>query len=91
VCDDFGAADVDAWATSPAERESLNLALRRVAGGEADYLTIRSPSGVPVAKCGINYAEKPGIAVIYQFDTREGLRSLGLGHRLLSEAERRAR
>jgi ribosomal protein S18 acetylase RimI-like enzyme len=42
-----------------------------------------------VAKCGINYIEKPLVGVITQFDTREGLRSLGLGRRLLVEAERR--
>jgi GNAT superfamily N-acetyltransferase len=89
VCDDFTVSDVDLWATTPGEREGFRIVLDLVARGDAEYLTVRSPSGVPVSKCGVNYIEKAAVAVITQFDTREGLRSHGLGRRLLVEAERR--
>lgn len=89
VCDDFTVSDVDLWVTTPGESDGFNAVLNLVARGDADYLNIRSPSGVPVTKCGVNYIEKPAVGVITQFDTREGLRSLGLGRRLLVEAERR--
>jgi ribosomal protein S18 acetylase RimI-like enzyme len=89
VCDDFTADDVDLWVRTPAERAGFSEMLGLVARGDADYVTVRSPNGVPVTKCGINYVDKPAVGVITQFDTREGLRSLGLGRRLLVEAERR--
>lgn len=89
VCDDFTDGDIDLWATTPWERHGLRKVLDLVARGDADYLAVRSPNGVPVSKCGVNYVEKPMVGVIMQFDTRDGLRSLGLGRRLLTEAEHR--
>ena len=89
VCDDFTARDVDLWVENDGERDGFGAMLALIAQGNADYLTIRSPSGVPVSKIGVNYLEKSTVGVFTQFDTREGLRSLGLGRRLVHEAERR--
>jgi hypothetical protein len=79
TCDGFGRGDISKWTSEPSERRSLREVMKRVASGETEYLTIRAPNGHPVAKCGVNYGEKPTAAVIMQFDTMEELRSLGLG------------
>jgi GNAT superfamily N-acetyltransferase len=88
-CDDFRPDDIERWTTNEGERRSLAEATAQVRAGKAEYITVRGPNGEPLSKCGITYAERPGAGVIYQFDTIEGLRSLGLGSRLLAEAERR--
>lgn len=49
-----------AWAGSPLHLHHVAEELRRAARGEADYLAVRSPSGVPVAKGGVNYAHPRG-------------------------------
>lgn len=89
ACDDFGPADIAAWTSNVGERRSLEELMRRVAAGDVEYLTIRGPSGEPVSKCGVNYVEKPGAAVLFQFDTKEELRGLGLGTALVAAAEKR--
>ena len=90
-CDDFGPADIALWSKDEAGQRSLREAMELVATGAAEYLTVRGPAGVPLSKCGVRFDESPDAGVIYQFDTREGLRSLGLGAMLLEAAERRIR
>jgi ribosomal protein S18 acetylase RimI-like enzyme len=90
-CDDFRRDDIERWTTRAGERESLAKAMDQVEAGTVDYITLRGPCGRPLSKCGINYTERDDTGVIYQFDTMEGLRGLGLGTRLLTEAERRIR
>lgn len=69
----------------------LSRALERAERGEIDYLAICPPSGVPVAFGGINYAESPGAAAIFQLSVMEPLRSCGIGTLLLKAAEERIR
>jgi ribosomal protein S18 acetylase RimI-like enzyme len=91
VIDDLTVDDLDRleWSGSPAHIRHVRQALERAAGGEVEYLVVRAPDGSPVAKSGIDYAVHPGIGTIWQLATHPQLQSLGLGTRLIAEAERR--
>jgi ribosomal protein S18 acetylase RimI-like enzyme len=66
-------------------------ALQRAARGEVDYLAVRAPGGFPVCIGGIDYAKCEGAGVLWQLATIGDLQSLGLGTRLILEAEQRIR
>lgn len=89
--DDFVDDDVARWTDRPDWQVSIRETLDGIRRGDIEYLTIRSPSGDPIAKGGINFAERPGVGVLFQLDTVDELQSLGLGSRLIAEAEARIR
>jgi ribosomal protein S18 acetylase RimI-like enzyme len=93
VIDDLRAADLDvlSWSGSSVHLQHVANDLQRVAKGEVDYLAVRLPDGTPVAKGGIDYALEPNEGSIYQLVTREELRGLGIGTRLIRAAEERIR
>lgn len=78
------------WSGGPLHLVSIGEALERVPG-EVDYLVVRAPNGVAVAKGGVDFAPRPGAGTIWQVATHMDLRSLGLGARLLAGAEERIR
>ncbi|HJR26143.1 MAG TPA: GNAT family N-acetyltransferase [Acidimicrobiales bacterium] len=86
--DDLGHLD---WSGSRAHLRSVARQLERIADGEAEYLVARGPDGTPVAKAGIDYGVARWRGVIWQVVVRAELQGLGLGTRLLEEAEARMR
>jgi ribosomal protein S18 acetylase RimI-like enzyme len=79
------------WAGSSAHLASVRRALERVESGQVEYLVVRAPSGYPIAKCGIDYAIKPGTGTLSQLVTADELRGLGIGTHLIAVAEVRMR
>ena len=90
--DDLATADVPAmaWSGSVVHLRSVDENLRR-GPDEVDYLCVRAPDGVPVAKGGVDYAAHSGAGMLWQFAVHPDLQGLGLGTRLIVEAEERVR
>jgi ribosomal protein S18 acetylase RimI-like enzyme len=85
----FNDLDQIGWSGEPRHRVAVSEALSRVAGGEVAYLAVRVPSGVPVAKVGIDFARYPEAGYLWQFATHPDLQGLGIGSFLMTAAERR--
>lgn len=83
--DDLGTID---W-VPPVHLGYVADALERVALGEVEYLAIRAPNGEPVAIGGVDFVVRRGAGILWQVVTHPGLRGLGLGTRLVTEAEAR--
>ena len=77
------------WSGSPLHIESIATALTRVPSGEVEYLVVRAPDGVPIAKGGIEYAGLHGPGKLWQLATHPELRGLGLGTHLVGALEAR--
>lgn len=78
------------WSGGPAHVQSVAEVLQRVPE-EAEYLVVRTPSGQPVAKCGIDLERlEQGCAELFQLATWRPLEGLGLATALISAGQRRA-
>lgn len=88
--DDLRLDDLDRvdWA-APLHLAHVAAALRRVPSGEVEYLAVRASDGQPVSMGGIDFAPRSGAGTLWQLLTRPDLRGLGLGTRLIAEAEAR--
>lgn len=75
------------WSGSPAHIDAVRTALNRVAGGEVDYLAVRDATGVPISIGGVDYSKNPSKGALWQLATREDLRGLGIGTRLILALE----
>ncbi|WP_026257901.1 GNAT family N-acetyltransferase [Actinopolymorpha alba] len=71
--------------------EKMPAELERARRGVVDHLVVCTPSGLLVAKGGVNYDEKPEAGVIWTLSVRAELRSLGIGTVLIGAAEDRIR
>lgn len=93
VVDDLVRNDLSAitWSGSPTHIVSVGKALERVDSREVEYLAVRAPNGEPVAKGGIDYAANEGAGTLWQLATHRELQGMGLGTRLIEEAENRIR
>jgi len=91
--DDLAKADLPAleWAGNARHLQGVAEVLDRAGSGRAEYLAVRTSGGAAVAIGAVNYAESPGVGVLFQLSTHPELRSLGLGTRLVREAEARIR
>jgi ribosomal protein S18 acetylase RimI-like enzyme len=56
-----------------------------------DYLVVCTPTGISVAKGGIDYETRPGAGALTQLAVRAELQSLGTGSFLIQTAEERIR
>ena len=65
--------------------------LERAARGEAEYLAVCPPSGLPVALGGIDYMKIPGAGMLWQLAVHGALQSCGIGTILVQAAEQRIR
>ncbi len=77
------------WTGNPAHIRGIAAILERVASGEVAYLAVRAPDGKPVAVGAIDYTRYEGAGMVYRLVTHWLLRSLGVGTRLIGEAEER--
>jgi ribosomal protein S18 acetylase RimI-like enzyme len=91
--DDLKLKDLDniGWSGSPAHIDAVRTALNRVAGGEVDYLAVRDATGVPISIGGVDYSKNPGTGTLWQLATREDLRGLGIGTRLILALEEKVK
>jgi ribosomal protein S18 acetylase RimI-like enzyme len=91
--DDLVGADLPhiAWSGNPSHLRNVEGQLARAAGGEVEYLAVRSPSGAPVAKGGIDYKQHEGAGTMFQLATLPSLQGLGIARRLIGAAEDRIR
>jgi len=89
--DDLAEADLDhiPWSGSALHVKHVAKELIRAKAREIDYLAVRSPEGYPVSIGGVDYAKEVGGGYLWQLGTHEKLRGLGLGTRLIREAEQR--
>lgn len=80
------------WSGGLSHVQAVERALLRALDGEVEYLAVRAPNGWPVCIGGVDFAVRDDDSgVIWQLVTHEKLRSLGLGTRLIREAENRIR
>lgn len=79
------------WSGGSLHPKAVADALIRAQLGEVEYLAIRAPSGVPVCIGGIDFVKHKSAGYLWQLSTVEELRGLGLGTRLIGEAERRVK
>lgn len=79
------------WIESTPPLDFVSKALDRRDRGEVEYLAVRAPDDTPVSVGGIDYKSHNGAGTLWQLATREDLQSMGLGTRLIEEAERRIR
>lgn len=76
------------WSGGPKHPQYVAAALKRAALGEVEYLAIRSPGGIPICIGCIDYEKHDAAGYINQLATVNELQGLGLGGRLLVEAEK---
>jgi len=90
--DDLSTDDLDriGWSGSLLHIKSVAENLAR-GPGAVDYLCLRSPDGLPVAKAGIDYEQCPSAGTIWQVAVDPGLQGSGLGSQLISACEARIR
>jgi ribosomal protein S18 acetylase RimI-like enzyme len=86
VADDLPACG---WSGSPVHLRYVAAELERVPRGEADYLALCPPSGLPVGMALLDWTAVPGAGTIGQLAVHPALRSCGLGTLLLAAAEER--
>jgi ribosomal protein S18 acetylase RimI-like enzyme len=79
------------WSGNRSHLRKVEGQLARAARGEVEYLAVRSPGGFPIAVGAIDYKQHDAAGTLFQLATVESLRGLGIGTRLIAEAERRIR
>src|SRR5689334_4436720 len=91
LVDDLEYKDLEliSWSGSPIHIKSVSKALAGVALGVTDCLAVRAANGLPVSKAVIDYLAHEGSGAIWQLATRGDLQGLGIGTRLVAEAEKR--
>jgi len=89
--DDLRPGDLDrlGWSGSPLHLKSVASALKRASGAEVDYMVVRAPCGVPVAKGAVDHADRRGPGKLWQLVTHAELRGLGIGTWLIRALEGR--
>jgi ribosomal protein S18 acetylase RimI-like enzyme len=88
---DLTEADLPAcrWSGGRSHLASIAEELRRSAKGEAEYLAVCPPSGLPVALGGVDYVPRPGAGMLWQLAVRGEWQSCGIGTILIRAAEQR--
>lgn len=79
------------WLSPAPYRASVASALERASRGEADYLAVCGPSGLPVALGGADYSKTPGAGRLQHLEVHAALYSCGIGTLLIQALEQRIR
>jgi len=90
---DLVPADLEHCGWSGSERHLAGVAeqLERARLGDVDYLAVCPPSGLPLAKGGVDYRVKEGVGTLWQLAVHPALQSCGIGTLLVAAAEQRIR
>jgi GNAT superfamily N-acetyltransferase len=78
-----------AWMGPATYLASVARSLERAECGEAEYLTVCPPSGLPVALGGVDYARSQGAGWLRHLAVHPALQSCGIGTFLILAAEQR--
>ena len=91
IIDNLTLNDLDkiSWSGTSTHIRYVKEALERVEKGEVDYLAVRDEEGNPVSIGGVDYKVHEDAGTMWQIVTKELLRGLGLGTRLINELEKR--
>ena len=79
------------WLAPAAYLASVAQGLECARRGEADYLAVCPPSGLPVALGGIIYSQTPGTGRLRHLEVHAALHSCGIGTLLIQAVEQRIR
>lgn len=77
------------WSGTPTHIRYVKEAIERVEKGEVDYLAVRDVGGNPISIGGVDYKVHKDAGTMWQITTKESLRGLGIGTRLIKELENR--
>lgn len=89
---DMTTADLPALAwTGPLHVDHMAEQLRRRDDGGVDYLIACLPSGLAVAKGGVDYEKRADSGTLWQFAVRDTFQSCGIGTALIRACEERIR
>lgn len=91
VINDLTISDLEniSWSGSVTHIRYVEEALKRLEKGEVDYLAVRTNKGVLVAIGGVDYKSHENAGTMWQLVTREDLRGLGIGTKLISALEQK--
>lgn len=78
-------------ASAPPYLASVARGLERARRGEADYLAVCPPSGLPVAIGGVDYSRAAGAGWLQHLEVHAALQACGIGTLLIQAAEQRIR
>lgn len=79
------------WGWSDTHLAGTIESVKRAKRGEADFVAVCPPSGIPVATGGVDFAKPSGVATIWQLSVDAALRSCGIGTILVEALEERIR
>ncbi|WP_372351040.1 GNAT family N-acetyltransferase [Streptomyces sp. KL116D] len=79
------------WAGSSLHLAGVARQLERASKGDVDYLVVCTPTGLPIAKGGVDYRVKEGAGTLWQLAVHPALQSCGIGTVLVGAAEQRVR
>lgn len=88
---DLAEADLPRLGEPPTKVVAMGKELERVQLGEADYLAVCGPSGVPIGFGAVDYMKPLGGATLNQLSVVEAFRSCGVGTVLVHALEERVR
>ncbi len=88
---DLTEADLPRLGEPPTKVVAMRKELERVQLGEADYLAVCGPSGVPVGFGAVDYMKPVGGATLNQLSVLEPFQSCGIGTVLIHALEERIR
>lgn len=91
IVDNLTLNDLDkiSWSGTPTHIRYVKEALGRVEKGEVDYLAVRGEEGDLISIGGVDYKVHKNAGTLWQIVTKESLRGLGIGTRLIKELENR--
>ncbi|TCC11239.1 GNAT family N-acetyltransferase [Kribbella soli] len=91
VVRDLTVADLPGLGEPPTKVVAMGKELERVPAGEADYLAVCGPSGLPIGFGAVDYMKPAGGATLNQLSVVEAFQSCGVGTILVRALEDRIR
>lgn len=77
------------WSGSATHVRYVKEALERAEKGEVDYLAVRDSNGIPISIGGVDYISHPNTGTMWQLVTKESVRGLGIGTKLIKALEQK--